>query len=230
MQPSLFDSVERDQKEGRVTQQADSAPTMPTRVGFRDLELMESSILAQDTFMRQMKRYRKKQGVSLAEVARSIAELQGDLPPGESLGVAELEKLENGTRLPKGAEGELIANALGTTVEWLLGSTFMDGVPEYLKEPPTDEELQAEAKAMEQRMVRVGMRVNGARNQYAMAREREDEARRQASWAQAILENAASEQRKLEQQYQYLLGRIDSIRAAKGEDLVVQVHPVYGDD
>lgn len=204
------------------------APGKP--VGFRDLELMQSGYLAQDAFVRQVKRYRKLKGISIEQVAQGVSEVQGSAPPGGALGVAELKRVEAGTRLLKGAEGEAIAHALGTTVEWLLGSSFSSGAPQELKDPPTGEELQAEATAMLQRISEIGVRVNAARGQYAQAKEREAEARRQADWARAIFENASTEQHQLDRQYQYLLGRIDSLRAAKGEELVMQVHPVYEDD
>lgn len=199
-------------------------------VGFRDVELMQSGYLAQDAFVRQAKRYRKLKEISIEQVAQRIVELQGFAPPGGSLGVAELERVENGTRLLKGAEAELIARALGVTVEWLLGSSFSSNAPEEMKAPPTDAELQAEAKAIERRMADAGTRLNAAHGQYSEAKEREERARTEAQWAQAVLQNAATEQRELERHYQYLLGRIDSLRAAKGEELIIQVHPVYEDD
>lgn len=198
--------------------------------GTRNPELTESGYLAQDTFIRQAKRYRKLKGISLEQVAKAIAELQGVHPPGGNLEVVELESLENGTRLLKGAEAELIATALGTTVSWLLGSGFSVDAPDELKAPPTDEELQAEAKAVERRIGEMGTQVNGAAAQAAHFREREAEARRQAEWAQAILESATAQQHELMRQYQYLLGRIDSLRAAKGEELIIQVHRVYVED
>ncbi|MGW0914684.1 hypothetical protein ACWD1Z_23445 [Streptomyces sp. NPDC002784] len=230
-QPSLFPKyfgAEGESQPGHAAEAA--AKSGIPHVRMRDIELQESASLAQDSFIRQMKRYRRMKGLSIEQVAQGVAEAQGVLPVGGGLGVDELKRLENGTRLIKGAEGEAIAYALGTTVEWLLGSSFSDDAPEELKAPPTSEELEAEAKAMEQRMVQVGTRCNAARNQYSTAKEREEEARRQAQWALAIFENANAEMRRLEQQYQYLLGRIDSLRAAQGEELIVQVHPVYVDD
>jgi transcriptional regulator with XRE-family HTH domain len=200
------------------------------QVGFRDVELIQSGNLAQDTFVRQMKRYRKLKGISLERVAQVVADLQGVAPHGGALGVTELERLENGTRLLKGAEAELIAAALDTSVGWLLGSAFSSDVPDEMKAPPTDDELQAEAKAVERRMADLGMRVNMAQGQYAEAKEREEAARQQAHLAQAILNQAVAEQRDMERQFQYLLGRIDSLRAAKGEELIMQVHPVYEHD
>lgn len=204
--------------------------TAHPQVGFRDVELIQSGNLAQDTFVRQMKRYRKLKGISLERVAQVVGDLQGVAPPGGALGVNELERLENGTRLLKGAEAELISAALDTTVGWLLGSAFRSDVPDEMKVPPTDGELQAEAKALERRMADLGMRVNMAHGQYAEAKEREEAARQQAHLAQAILNQAVAEQRDMERQYQYLLGRIDSLRAAKGEELIMQVHPVYEHD
>jgi len=204
-------------------------PEIP-RLGFRDIELAESSNLAQDVFVRQVRRFRKMKGISLQQVAQRVAEAQGAVPPGGALGVAELERIENGTRLLKGAEGEAIAYALGTTVGWLLESAFGEDAPDELKGPPTDEELQAEGKAIEQRIMSAGTRVNLASNQYSQARQRAEQARHDESLALAILENARMEQLRLEKQYQYIVGRIDSIRAAKGQSLLFDVQPVYDDE
>jgi len=189
-----------------------------------DIELTQSGHLAQDVFMRQAKRYRKLQDVSLEELAKRIAELGSDLP------VDDLKRLENGTRLLRMAEATAIAAALGSTVDWLLGSGFSSDAPEDMKWPPNDEELQAEAKAVERRMADVGAQVNSSYAQYQHAREREVQARQQTEMALLMLQQVTAQQREMERHYQYLLGRIDSIRAAKGGETVVQFVPVYEDE
>ncbi|QXE36943.1 helix-turn-helix domain-containing protein [Streptomyces sp. GMY02] len=193
----------------------------PKAPGFMNAELLESGALAHDAFVRQMKRYRKLQGVSPEELAERIAEIGGELS------VNDLKRLENGTRIVRPDEGELIAQALGSTVDWIVGSGFAYEAPDAMKVPPTADELQTEAKAMEQRMTQAGMRVNGARMQLEQARQAEAAARRQAQVAMAVLTQAEAVQRDIERSYQYLLGRIDSIRAANGDDLIIQSYPVY---
>ncbi|WP_455359983.1 helix-turn-helix domain-containing protein [Streptomyces sp. SYSU K21746] len=203
----------------QVTAEQDA---MPGLMSGRDVELTQSGHLAQDTFIRQMKRYRRLLNVSTEELAKRVSELGADVE------LKDLARLENGTRLLKMSEAEVIARALDTTAEWLLGSGFLSGVPEQMQAPPTDEELQVEAKAVERRIFEMGMQVNAARTQYAQARQREEEARQAAQYAQVIFEQTATQQAELERQYQYLLGRIDSLRAAKGEELILQTHPVTG--
>ncbi|MEU1559475.1 helix-turn-helix transcriptional regulator [Streptomyces mirabilis] len=190
----------------------------------REIELTESGHLAQDTFMRQTKRFRKLKNVSAEELARRAAAL------GADFSLQDLLSLENGTRLLRMAEAKVIAVALDTTVDWLLGSGFSSDAPEEMKRPPSDEELQAEAKAVERRMAEMGVQVNTAHAQYAYARTQEEQARQQAEMAMVMLQQATAQQREMERHYQYLLGRIDSIRAAKGDEPVIQFYPVYEDD
>nr|WP_055518349.1 helix-turn-helix transcriptional regulator [Streptomyces ossamyceticus] len=190
----------------------------------REIELVQSGHLAQDIFMRQAKRYRKLQGISLEDLAKRLA---GKEPVLEN---EDIRRLENGTRLLRMAEAKAIAFALGTTVDWLLGSGFSHDAPEEMKWPPNDEELQAEAKAVERRLGEIGMQVNAAAGQFAQAMEREEMARQQTTMARAMLQQATSQQREMERHYQYLIGRIDSIRAAKGDELIMQLHPVYEGD
>ncbi|MEU2797464.1 helix-turn-helix transcriptional regulator [Streptomyces sp. NPDC007117] len=189
---------------------------------FMDAELMESNAIGHDSFVRQMKRYRKMKEVSLSSLAGRVAELGGALTE------ADLGRLENGTRLITAQEGKLLAEALGTTVGWIVGSAFSSEAPDALKAPPTAEELQTEAKAMEQRISSIGSKVNSARMQLEHAKQAEAQAIRQSHYAAAVLSQADGIQREMERQYQYLLGRIDSIRAAQGDEPIMQVHPVYG--
>ncbi|MFF5759647.1 helix-turn-helix domain-containing protein [Streptomyces longwoodensis] len=195
-----------------------------TRYQGADSEIVISGHLAQDVFMRQAKRYRKLQDVSQQELAERVAAV------GRSLTADDVQRLENGTRLLHVAEAGAIASALGTTVEWLLGSGFSEDAPEAMRWPPNDEELQAEAKAMERRMGQVRGRSMVARQQFEMAEARAAMARTEADMARAMLESAEAQMREMERHYQYVLGRIDSLRAAKGESTVIQYLPVYEDE
>ena len=47
--------------------------------------------------------------------------------------------------------------------------------------------------------------------------------------ALAYLRQVSAQQAELERQYHYLIGRIDSLRAAKGEEQIIQTYPVYED-
>lgn len=206
--------------------ESDAVSAASQRAGLlsqRTLELTQSGQLAQDTFIRQAKRYRKLQSVTIEALAQRVADLGADIE------LKDLKSLENGTRLLRMSEADVIARALDTTVDWLLGSAFRSGMPEEMTAPPTDEELQAEAKAVEQRLGDMGTQVMVAHEHYQNARRREAEARQAAEMAMVVLHQTEAQQAELARQYQYLLGRIDSLRAAKGEELILQTHPVYDD-
>ncbi|MGP4048745.1 helix-turn-helix domain-containing protein [Streptomyces sp. 2A115] len=223
-QPELFSLPERYEEMSRSRRAGTaSAAAGPARVGplsARDIELTQSGHVAQDTFIRQMKRYRKLQNVSTEELAKRVAEFGGDIS------LENLTRLENGTRQLNMWEAETLARALDTSVQWLLGSGFQSGMPDELTAPPTDEELQAEAKAIERRIAEAGIQVNHAAARHAYVVEQAEQARREAEMARMMVQQAITQQAELERQYHYLLGRIDSLRAAKGEELIIQTHLV----
>jgi transcriptional regulator with XRE-family HTH domain len=194
------------------------------RMSSRDTELTQSGHLAQDVFMRQAKRYRQLQDLSIEQLAKKLA---GKEP---LLSEDDIRRLEDGTRLLGMAEANAIATALETTVDWLLGSGFSSSAPEVMKWPPNAEELQAEANAVLRRMADVGMQLNSANQQLAAAQQRMRQAQQEAAMAESIFQSAMAQQREMEKHYQYLLGRIDSIRAARGEETALQVVPVYEGD
>jgi transcriptional regulator with XRE-family HTH domain len=189
-----------------------------------DPELTQSGHLAQDVFLRQSRRYRRLLGISIEELAKRTVET------GTGLSLEDLRGLENGTRLLRVLEAKAIAAALGVTVEWLLGSGFSDDAPDEMKVPPTTEELEAEAKAVQRRLGDVGAQVLNAHHALAAAREREEAARREAEMALSMLQSAMATEREMERHYQYLLGRMDSLRAAAGEQMAIEFHPVYEED
>lgn len=191
------------------------------RMSSRDIELTQSGHLAQDVFMRQAKRYRRLRGLSIEQLAKKLA---GREPILEE---SDIKRLENGTRLLRMAEAAAIANALETTVDWLLGSGFSSDAPEEMRWPPNDKELEAEANAVMRRMADVGAQLNAAQQQAQAAAEREAAARAEAEMARVMVQSVSAQQREMEKHYQYLLGRIDSIRAARGEETTIQVYPVY---
>lgn len=206
----------------RFSGSAKRAPTVNLSPSER--ELLEAGHVAQDTFMRQVKRFRKYKGVTLQELAALLSGY------GEGITQTQLERFENGTLLPRPGDATAIAEALGTTVQWLLRSAFSGDAPDELKGPPTEEELQAEAKAVENRIFDVGAQANEARTRLTQARRAEEDARQQSAHAMNRLQQADSQRLELERQYHYLLGRIDSLRAANGEPLALEVVPVFEND
>lgn len=196
-----------------------AAPSAPLNA--RDVELTQSGHLAQDIFMRQARRYRKLREMTLDDLAEKAQML------GSTLSGDDLKRLEDGTRLLRMNEAQTLAQALDTSVDWLLGSGFSDDSPEEMRWPPDAEELQAEANAVLRRLGDMGGQVFAAQQQHARARVREEEARRQAEMAMSMLHSAMAQEQEMHRHYQYLLGRIDSIRAARGESTTVQFEPVY---
>lgn len=196
----------------------------PKLMSSREIELTQSGHLTQDVFMRQARRYRKLQGVSAEELA---GKLSGKEPVLE---YEDVKRLENGTRLLRMTEAQAIAAALGTTVDWLLGSGFSGEGPEEMRWPPNDKEMEAEANAVMRRISDVGTQLNAAFERATMAKELEAQARSDAELAMAMVQSITAQQQEMEKHYQYLLGRIDSIRAARGEETAIQIHPVYEED
>lgn len=208
------DEAERRAEEAASNERASLA-------AIRDAELTQAGHVAQDTFIRQMKRFRKLKNISTEQLAKRTSEL------GQPVDLVELEKLENGTQLLKMAQANALARALGTTVEWLLGSAFANDVPDELTAPPTDDELQVEAKAVEQRMFAAGAQVSAAAQGHQFALERLKIVQQDAEMAAMVLQRATAQQAELSRQYHYLIGRIDSLRAAKGEKQIMEARPVY---
>ncbi|MGJ7877869.1 helix-turn-helix domain-containing protein [Streptomyces rochei] len=186
-----------------------------------DLELTESGWAAQDSFVRQMKRYRKLHDVPLEDLANRVA------AAGVEMDAGDIARLEDGTRLLRMREAKAIAAALGTTVGWILGSAFDGEGPEELSKPPTAEELQVEAKAVERRIFEAGTQANQAALAHLQARQRAEDARLAAERAFLQLQQVTNVKTELERQYHYLLGRIDSMRAAVGEEPILQTQYLH---
>lgn len=223
-QKSLFDAVEESQGgaelQGLFKLEASGTVTPAAsnlRLLGRDPELLDSGYLAQDVFMRQASRYRKLKGLSVAQVAEVIRSAGGTLTEDD------LGRLEKGMRPLGKAEAGLIAAALDTSIEWILGSGFQLEAPEEMKGPPNADELEAEAKAVLRRLGELG-------NQALYARQREESARREYEMAVAMRASVTAHEREMERNYQYLLGRIDSLRAAAGEPTIVETVPVFEGD
>lgn len=207
-----FEGLVRLRASGRVS----SVPDLG-RLSARDAEQAQSGFLAQDVFVRQAKRYRKLQGLTIEQVAEASQRLGG------SVTVEDLKRWEAGIQHLRMDEGEFVAKAMGTSVEWLLGSGFSYTAPEEMKGPPTADELEVEAKAVLRRLGEVGSQV-------LHAQQNEREARRSYEMATSMLRAITAHQHEMERNYQYLLGRIDSLRAAAGELTIMETALVYEDD
>ncbi|MFC4034579.1 helix-turn-helix domain-containing protein [Streptomyces polygonati] len=167
--------------------------------------------MAENLFVQQMHRYRKLKGVSAGELAKRVVEQGGSLVEDDII------RLENGTRALRMADGKLIARALDVTVEWLLSSAFRPDSDPALLAPPNESELEAEAKAIERRILEVGSSLNSANQMLKAARRQVEDAHRSEQMAKAMFHQFDTEKIELEREYHYLLGRIDTMRAARGE-------------
>jgi transcriptional regulator with XRE-family HTH domain len=163
-----------------------------------------------------MKRYRLLQGVSLEELAKRVIDLGG----GPSLG--SLQQMEKGLLSPGRADGRVIAQALGTTVKWLLESGTSSDAPDEMKAPPTREELEVEEEAVKRRVLTAASEVANARRRHVRAKEQVEAARQQEDLAFMVFDRLSTQLTELQIDYQYVLGRIDSLRAASGEETIKQ--------
>ncbi|MFC7842528.1 helix-turn-helix domain-containing protein [Streptomyces sp. NPDC057382] len=180
--------------------------------------------MAQDAFVRQARRWRRLQGVSTGQLSERVKALGGTLSP------SDIERLESGTRPLDMEQAAVIAEALETTVDWLLGSSFSVDAPAEMKQPPTAEELQSEAKAVQRRLGELGGQAMAAQQKFISAQQRETAARQATALAMSEYQAVTAHEREMERHYQYLLGRIDSLRAVAGEPTIMETVPVYEGD
>lgn len=230
--PALADSVRRVRsgareqvhamRENAIREQAQldlepilEQPEIPGLLSARRLELTESGRMAQDTFVRQVKRHRNVQGLSPGDLAERISQIGGDLQE------SDIVHMENGTRVIRSKEALLLAQALGLTVEEVLMSAIRHaGGGADLSAPPDEEELAAQAKAVQQRLFEVAEQVSAAAQAMHHAQLRAEEAREAATMARMYFDQVRADQSSLEREYHYMLGRIDTLRAARGEQVV----------
>lgn len=182
----------------------------------RDMELTQSGFLAQDMFVRQVKRHRKRLDLTHEELARRVSAIGGSMQP------QAIAELEEGLVELKLAEADLLARALDQTVQDMLASAF-NATDEALKAPPTEEELVAEAKAVERRIFDVGTKANQAAERLQQANAEVRSARERADFASQVFRQHVAMKADLESQYQYLLGRIDSLRSSRGEAEIMEI-------
>ncbi|MFE4701425.1 helix-turn-helix transcriptional regulator [Streptomyces sp. NPDC056738] len=119
-------------------------------------ELTQAGHMAEDVFVRQMKRRRVLLQLSQAELATRISELGG------SLYQQTIAKIESGQRAVRLQEADLIARALESTVSEMLALSIGD--PESSPETMDIEELITQVKALHRRRDSYIERVEEARD------------------------------------------------------------------
>ncbi|WP_234024473.1 helix-turn-helix domain-containing protein [Streptomyces sp. HGB0020] len=172
--------------------------------------------MAEDTFVRRLMRLREAQGLSLKQLSERVA------AKGVHIHPHDLTLIANGRRALRPAEADVLAKALGTTVQDLLLADLQEKSSDALRAPSTEHELEEQVRAAEERLFAVSSFMNEAARRLTAAHERLavaarelEAARNAANAARAVYQDAEAEKADLQHQYTYLLGRIDSLRAAK---------------
>lgn len=170
------------------------------------MELTESGRIAEDIFMRQMRRLRADKGFSEKELADKVVEMGGSLHPHD------IALIENGRRSLRPAEADALAKALGSTVQDMLFSAIQDVSGDSLQADSTEEELEAEARAAERRILDVSKHLDRLSHRLSAARERLTFMQREVDVAQMTFDQVMTEKMSLEHQYHYVLGRLHELR------------------
>ncbi|MBL3670194.1 helix-turn-helix transcriptional regulator [Streptomyces sp. M2CJ-2] len=141
--------------------------------------------VAEDVFVRQMRRRRALLDLSQAELAERVAELGG------SLYQQTIAKIESGQRAVRLQEADLIAQALGTTVSQMLSRSIGDATGSPAK--MDIDELIAGAKAAQRRRDELAVQLAAVRAEEARAREEMHVAQTRTAGAAALAARVAAE-------------------------------------
>ncbi|WP_346167048.1 helix-turn-helix domain-containing protein [Streptomyces javensis] len=179
-------------------------------------ELVEAGRVAEDTFIRQMRRRRMALDLSQSDLAERAVALGGNLYQ------QTIAKLEAGQRALKLSEADILAKALGTTVQDMLASAFSGDAPPAMRKPPTLEELRAQAMAAERRL-------EAATEEATRAALAAKEAKAHALVAEMNFERATMRQRDVQQEYHYLLEQVALAERGQGPDAETTDTPPHED-
>lgn len=195
------------------------------RFSVRDSALT-SRTFALDLFVQQMRRYRLMQDVSRQELAARAIALGG----AAYLDERHLGELESGEMPIKGTDAEVLARALGTSVNWLAESRFRRGAPEELRAPLDEEEMEVEARMLESRLEEAETRLQMVLRLEAEAKDRADRAKEELEYARRMEARAAAERAAVTEETQYIRGRLDMFRATWSERFQPSLFPEPGED
>ncbi|MCI3272117.1 helix-turn-helix transcriptional regulator [Streptomyces cylindrosporus] len=175
-----------------------------------DDELVGAGHMAEDIFVRQMKRLRVAQGLSQAELADRVGELGG------SLYQQTIAKIESGQRALRLQEADLIAKALRSSVSEMLAAAIdkAEADPEANPETMDIENLLTRVKAVQRRRDGLAANLHDARRAETEARFALEaaEARAAAAMAEATRAQAHHDEAQAELNY---LTRISINRQAE---------------
>ncbi|MFG2855665.1 helix-turn-helix transcriptional regulator [Streptomyces mirabilis] len=154
-----------------------------------DNELESAGRMAEDIFVRQMKRRRRALGLSQAELAERVSR------KGGSLYQQTIAKIESGLRRVQLQEADLIAEALDASVAEMLTESI--GVSESAPEEMDIEELIDLIKQLQRRRGTLSSAVHAARETVNRAEEEAREAHARAAVTATRADQAARELRVL---------------------------------
>lgn len=139
-----------------------------------DAELVGAGRMAEDMFVRQMKRLRAARGLSQAELAERVAKLGGNLYQ------QTIAKIESGQRAVRLQEADLIAQALRSSVSEMLSTAIGDDESDPDSDPET-----MDIEDLLTRVIAAQRRREGLAHELQDARRAEREAREELAVAQA---------------------------------------------
>jgi transcriptional regulator with XRE-family HTH domain len=146
--------------------------------------------MAEDMFVRQMRRRRALLDLSQSELAERVAELGGGLYQ------QTIAKIESGQRALRLQEADLIAQALGTTVSQMLSQSI--DAPEEEPEQMDVDEIISRATAAQRRRDEAAAQLAAVRMEEARAREDVQVAQTRAAAAAAHAARVAAELERAE--------------------------------
>ncbi|GGS48069.1 helix-turn-helix transcriptional regulator [Streptomyces violaceus] len=168
--------------------------------------------MAEDMFVRQMRRRRALLDLSQSELAERVAELGGGLYQ------QTIAKIESGQRALRLQEADLIAQALGTTVSQML-SQSIDAPAENPEQMDVDEII-SRATAAQRRRDEAADQLAAARMEEARAREDMQLAQVRAAAAAGHAARAAAQLEEAEEELRTMtrasLGRQSELNAKYG--------------
>lgn len=165
-------------------------------IALDDDELVQAGHMAEDVFVRQMKRRRTALDLSQAQLANRIAELGGNLYQ------QTIAKIESGQRAVRLQEADLIAQALRSTVSEMLALSIGD--PESSPETMDIDELITQVKALQRRRDEYTERVHQAREEEARALDAVQVATQQAAVASMEARRVAAHLSEVESELNHL--------------------------
>ncbi|MFF1321476.1 helix-turn-helix transcriptional regulator [Streptomyces chartreusis] len=163
-------------------------------------ELVGAGHMAEDIFVRQMKRLRAAHGLSQSELADRVTELGG------SLYQQTIAKIESGQRAVRLQEADLIAKALRSSVSEMLAAAIdkADADPEANPETMDIESLLARVQAAQRRRDGLAANLHDARRAEAEARVALDAAEARAAAAMAEARRAQAHHDEVQAELHYL--------------------------